>query len=397
MTEEKKAKYAIRFGLGAIKAVGIKVMQGVVDERKENGKFKDIYDFAKRVDPKSVNKKSIEALAKSGSFDTIASNRRQIKESYDVISSYSSQQHEEANSNQMTFFGELIDEEKSKPQLKEVADWEKKERLQQEFEAFGYFLLEHPLDDQLDALKKRGCVFSDKIERDEFEDGDEVKFAGVIASTKHRSSARGRFAYATISDLFGIYELMIFDEELITNNRDLLEDGCQVTIHCLIRKDEGGIRIMAKGIRKLDDFIEETTEEEEPFEDIKKNKFKKRNPNANKDGGGGGGNKWQKKDGNNSWQKKDSGSSGGGEAKPAARPLIESDFSVVSIFVSKREAIIELKSFLSMRRAKNGVTKVAKIVFTIEGKKIELPDSYVITNNDKVKLEKIDSVMIDAY
>ncbi len=390
MSEEK---YAIRFGLGAIKAVGIKMMQGVVDERKENGDFKDIFDFAKRINPKSVNKKSIEALAKSGAFDSIANNRHQIHESYDLLSAYSAQQHDEANSNQMTFFGELIDEEKSKPQLKQVENWSKNERLQKEFEAFGFFLLEHPLDDLVDELRKRGCVFSDKIEKDEFEDGDEVRFGAVIASTKHRSSARGRFAYATISDPYGIYEIMIFDEELITQNRDLLEDGRQVLINCLVRKDEGGIRIMAKAIQKLEDFIDKTVAEDEAYEDIKKNKFKKRNPNANKDGDGGGNNNWQKKDGNN-WQKKD----GGAQAAPAApRPLIESDFTVVHIFVSKRESIHELKSFLSMRKARNEHKKSAKIVFAIDGKKIELPDNYIITQNDRIKLERIESVMVDAF
>lgn len=384
MSEENKPKeeYAIRFGLGAIKAVGIKMMEKVVEERKENGEFKDIFDFAKRIDPKSVNKKSIEALAKSGSFDSIADNRHQIHESYDLLSAYSAQQHDEANSNQMTFFGELIDEEKSKPQLKNVPDWDKNQRLQKEFEAFGFFLLEHPLDDLLDDLRKRGCVFSEKIEADEFDDGDEVKFAGVIAATKHRSSAKGRFAYGTVSDPFGIYEIMIFDEELITQNRDLLEDGCQVLLSCMVRKDEGGIRILTRGIQKLESFIESVMPEDEPYEDIKKNKFKKRDPNKQK-------NNEQNSGGNNNYKPKPK------ETEVVARPVIESDYSLITISVSKRESIQALKSFLSIRQAKKDNKKTAKIFFDIAGQKIELPDQYVIIKSDVPKLQNIETVKLE--
>lgn len=383
MSEEK---YAIRFGLGAIKAVGIKMMQNVVDERSENGEFADIFDFAKRVDPKSVNKKSVEALAKSGSFDAIADNRHQIHESYDMISAYSAQQHNEANSNQMTFFGELIDEEKSKPQLKSVPDWDKESRLQKEFEAFGFFLMEHPLDDQVQALRKRGCVLSDKIERDEFDDGDEVKFPGVIAATKHRSSAKGRFAYATISDPYGIYEIMIFDEDLITQNRDLLEDGCQVLISCMVRKDEGGIRILARNLENLENFITNTQEEDEEFEDIKKNKIKKRSYNNQGDS--------NSSQGKSGWKKKEKS-----DSAPSARAtpvIVDSEFAIVVLTVNDRNSIHEIKSFLSVRRAKKHAQKTTKIVFVVGGKKIELPDEYIITKNDKRKLENISFVKVDA-
>ena len=80
MTQEK---YAIRFGLGGIKAVGLGMMEAAVAERKSGGKFKDVHDFAIRMDAKAINKKSIEALAKSGSLDSIANNRRQIFESFE--------------------------------------------------------------------------------------------------------------------------------------------------------------------------------------------------------------------------------------------------------------------------------------------------------------------------
>jgi DNA polymerase-3 subunit alpha len=208
--QNSQEKFAIRFGLGAIKAVGFGMMQTAIKEREVNGKFADIYDFAERLDPRSINKKSIEALAKAGAFQDLQKNRRQVAESFEILSAYSAQKTEAANSNQMSLFGGLP-EANAKPELKKTQDWTKIERLQKEFEAFGYFLNEHPLDDNVSELKKRGVIFSDKLERDELEDGNLVKMAGVVAGSKHRSGPRGRFAYMTISDPYGIFEAMIFD------------------------------------------------------------------------------------------------------------------------------------------------------------------------------------------
>ena len=79
-------KFAIRFGLGAIKAVGFNMMEVAIKEREARGKFRDLYDFTERLDPRSINKKSIEALAKAGAFDSLNDNRCQIAESFDILS-----------------------------------------------------------------------------------------------------------------------------------------------------------------------------------------------------------------------------------------------------------------------------------------------------------------------
>jgi len=281
IAEENSKKYAIRFGLGAIKAVGFNMIEEALKERENNGKFKNIYDFSQRVDPKSINKKSIEALAKSGSFDSLNKNRRQISESFEILSAFSNEAKEEANSNQMNLFGGIT-EEGSRPPLKSVVDWNKKQKLNCEFEAFGFFLNEHPIDNRVSDLKHRGVIFSPKIEEDNLEDNFIIKMAGVVASSKHRSGPRGRFAYLNISDPFGIYEATIFDEALITANRDLLEDGSEIVVECLIRKDDGGTRIMVKDVFQVDDFLKNTNPAPKEFEDIKKIAVRKFNPNFQK-------------------------------------------------------------------------------------------------------------------
>ena len=235
---QNQPSLAIRFGLGAIKAVGFGMVDTAVKERENNGKFADIYDFSGRLNPKTINKKSIEALAKAGAFDQLNKNRRQLAESFETLSSYATRQSEAASSNQMSLFGGFPEENK-KPELKKVTDWMKVERLKKEFEAFGFFLNEHPLDDHVPDLKKRGVIFSDKIEKDQLSDNDLVKMSGVVAGSKHRSGPRGRFAYMTISDHLGIFEAMIFDEALITSARDILADGSMISLECLIKKDDG--------------------------------------------------------------------------------------------------------------------------------------------------------------
>lgn len=284
-TTNNNHKFAIRFGLGAIKAVGLKMMEVAVDERKNHGNFSDVFDFSKRLDPKAINKKSIEALAKSGAFDVFRTERSQIAKYFDILCAYASQINEAKNSNQMSLFGS-INESIPKPQLKKVQAWSKFEKLQKEFESFGFFLNEHPLDDSLSELKKRGVIFSNMIEEEELQDNSIAKLAGVILASKHRSSARGRFAYMTICDPYGIYEATIFDEALITNSRDLLNDGSNVVIECLIRKDEGGTRIMIKSVNTLNDFIKQVKPSDQDFADIKKlpnrkNNFDKNNPKNN--------------------------------------------------------------------------------------------------------------------
>lgn len=352
-TEEK---FAIRFGLGAVKAVGFNVMKAAFEERCANGDFKDIYDFASRLDAKSINKKSIEALSKAGAFDSIAKNRRQIAESFEILSNYANQQKEEALSNQMNLFGLIAD---SKPELVNCDEWNKSEKLQKEFEAFGFFLNQHPLDDKLSDLRKRGVVFCDKIERNEFEDGNLVKFAGVVASSKHRSSAKGRFAYLTISDPFGIFEVMIFDEAIITNARDILVDGSEILIEALIRKDDGGLRILVRNVTKLDEFINTTKAQDKDFEDIKKQIMRNKPKFDDK--------KDSKK--NELTQK---------EAPKEKQNLLEN----LTIEIKNREDIMRLKSFLSNKIIYSPQEKTTKLVIKAENKLIILPNKYAISESD---------------
>lgn len=357
---------AIRFGLGAIKAVGFGTMEVVASERKENGDFKDVYDFAKRINPRLINKKSIEALAKAGAFDRLQTNRRQIAESFETLSAYSAQQNEESSSNQMSLFGGMP-EVNSKPQLKKTEDWNRAERLQKEFEAFGFFLNEHPVDVVISDLRKRGVIFSDKLERDELKDGALVKMAGVIANSKHRSSARGRFAYINISDPFGIFETMVFDEALITNSRDILVDGSAVALECLIRRDEGGIRILIQGVKKLEDFLKNTEAAKEEFEDIKQQAIRNFRGNSS------------------SSYKAKTPEQKAIQPTPQAKKIP----AEIEILITRREQILMLKSLLSQRVATESEQNTTAVSFVTDGKKILLPGKFLLNEIDLLRIKNI--------
>jgi len=377
--DNSKQQFAIRFGLGALKAVGFNVMENAVKERVENGDFKDIYDFSSRLDAKSINKKSIEALAKAGTFDCFASNRREIAESFDILSNYANQQKEESLSNQMNLFGSIVD---SKPSLVKRENWIKAEKLQKEFEAFGFFLNEHPLDDSVSDLRKRGVVFSDKIERDEFEDGNLIKMAGVVAGSKHRSGPKGRFAYMTISDPFGIFEAMIFDEAIITNARDILVDGSKISFDCLVRKDDGGLRILIREVRKLEDFIRDVKPAAQDFEDIKKQNMRPRRFDGNKNN--------SSNSPNNSSIKKEEKSDA--EIKVSTKKAVEK----VVIILENRDAIFSLKSFLATKISFDEKNST-KVFIEADGKIVQLGKLYLLDEGDVRNVGNIANLSVGNF
>lgn len=419
---QNNQNYAIRFGLGAIKSVGLAAMESAVLERKTNGKFLDIFDFAQRIESKSINKKSIEALAKSGAFDSVGKNRQQIANSYEILVACAAQSKRNADSSQMSLFGSS-DEFNKKPELKKIVDWNSAERLQMEFEAFGYFLNEHPLDDSLSELKLRGVIFSEKIEEGELEDGSIVKLAGVVASSKHRSGPKGRFAYIYISDPFGMFEATIFDEKIITENRDILSDGSVVVLECLIRKGEGGSRIMIKNVSNLYDFIRITKPSKAPFEDIKKQP----NRSANRDFGKKNYGKNYENSGQNYGAKSfDQVNRNQNEQVPRNQNSIESNFvnsgdrstsfetisqnkslaatilqsGELCFVISDKSAILPLKTILAQKQQKSDLASEVKITLIAKpanlseiskqkAKKILLNGSYFLSEIDILRFQNL--------
>lgn len=270
---------AIRFGLGAIKAVGVAAMQKLIEERIAHGPFTDIFDLCARLDSKVINKKSLEALAKAGALDSIHPNRKQIFDSAESLVRYVSNLQKDREDSQISLFAESgLQNEFIKPVLAATDDWQGRERLQKEFEAFGYYLTSHPLDIIRTELDTHGIVYYHELEQDYVTESCVLKMAGVVAEVRHRSSAKGRFAYVYLSDPSGLYETSIFSDELINTNRNLLEAGQELVIECLIRKDDTATRILIRNLWSMAEFLRQPANHLTGAARVKRQK--PRNPDA---------------------------------------------------------------------------------------------------------------------
>ncbi len=212
---------AIRYALAAIKNVGEAAMKSVVHERDQNGPFKDIFDFAGRLDPHVVNKRQMESLARAGAFDSLNPNRRHVFSGIETLLRHASVAHNERDSGQMGLFGGEV--ETGVPTLPETPDWPKIERLQEEFDATGLYLSGHPLDDFGKSLKRlKVKTAADIIAAAK---PGPSRMAGTLMEISERTSRKGnRYAFMKFMDMSGVFEVIVFSE-ILSEKRALLEIG----------------------------------------------------------------------------------------------------------------------------------------------------------------------------
>jgi len=214
---------AIRYALAAIKNVGEAAMEGLVRERRENGPYRDLFDFAQRLDPHAVNKRQMENLVRAGAFDGICSNRRQVYDAIEMLLRHASIANNERDSGQMGLFGGDSAGAVEAPSLPEIADWQKMDRLTEEFEATGLYLSGHPLDDFTPIMKRLKV----KTNADIISAGKPGprRMAGTLLGISERTSKKGnRYAFLSFTDTSGVFEVIAFSETL-NQNRDILELG----------------------------------------------------------------------------------------------------------------------------------------------------------------------------
>lgn len=229
---------ALRYALSALKGVGVGVMEKVVEERTQNGLFKDIFDFVRRFDSKVINKRILESLIQGGAFDSLHENRRQLFENLEFIMSYVG---EAKNTQQVNLFGG----DAFKPTLQATHEWPEMEKLNREKAIVGFYLTSHPLD---------GIELPDITPSSEFEDiaeTKEIKIAAVITGIQKRIAKSGnKFAFVQLSDQYGNFEITVFSEGLETYSH-ILHEGQTVLIKALIRVEAEGYTLSALDIKPL--------------------------------------------------------------------------------------------------------------------------------------------------
>lgn len=223
----------IRFGMGAIKGTGESAVQAIIEERDENGAFPDIFDFAKRVNLRTVNKKSFESLAKAGGFDCFEDyHRRQYVEPDDEGSSlieksirYANRMQEEEASNQSSLFGGASGTDITKPKVGRIEPYGDIEKLNIEKEMVGLYISGHPLNEfkfEMDHLTNAGIHQLSEPERLQ---GREVRIGGIVSDVQHRTSKKGNpFGQFTLEDFNDNYTFYLFSQDYL-KFKPMLEKG----------------------------------------------------------------------------------------------------------------------------------------------------------------------------
>jgi DNA polymerase III subunit alpha len=246
--------WAVRYALAAIKNVGAGAMEGMVRTRNEGGLFKDLAAFTGRLDTGLINKRLIENLVRAGALDSLHPNRAQMMEGAESILRHVQAGAEARNSNQHALFRGETD----RPGLKlpEVADWRQMDRLEKEFEAFGFYLSAHPLDAYSTTLAAQGVITARDIDTLTPEDCRKpIRMAGTMASKRERISKSGnKYAFVAFSDATGAFEAVVFSEVLAAS-RELLESGQPMLITLDARHENDQVRLMVTKLMPLDEAV----------------------------------------------------------------------------------------------------------------------------------------------
>jgi DNA polymerase-3 subunit alpha len=205
--EDMDGKPSIRFGLGAIKNVGQAAVQLAIAERKKNGRFINLNDFARRVDLRAVGKRALECLIKVGAMDTFG-NRSALLASLDRIVSISSNHFRAAEAGQMSLFGEVtgVIEEIHLP---DVSNVDKREMLNWERELIGLYISDHPLTPYQQTFAQIVSYFSGQLQQALHE--EKVRVAGLITAVRPYTTKTNKpMGFVTLEDIQGNIELVLF-------------------------------------------------------------------------------------------------------------------------------------------------------------------------------------------
>jgi DNA polymerase-3 subunit alpha len=215
--------YAVRFGMGAIKGVGMGAVETIVANRKE-GNYKSIFDLAKRIDLRAANKKAFENLALAGGFDCFTdTHRAQYFHTdgdnitfYEKAIRYGSKFQENENSSQVSLFGDASDVQIAEPTVPPCEDWSTMEKLAKEKEVVGIYISGHPLDDYRFEMKYFCNSKLEYLKNLSSYVGKTLTFAGIVTNVQYKTAKNGKdWAMFTLEGYDESHEFRIFDEEYL--------------------------------------------------------------------------------------------------------------------------------------------------------------------------------------
>jgi DNA polymerase-3 subunit alpha len=221
--EKYGSRKSIRFGLSAIKGVGAKSIKSVVTVREDKGKFKSVIEFLKRVENEVVNKRQLEKLIQSGSFDTVEQNRSKLFYNVPQFVNLFGSSNDLSNQNLLFEEEEISFDDKNLFDQK-LSLWNSGEKLKNELEVVGFYFSDHPLKHYPKKFFEIQNInyFNDVVIDENIK---KIRLCGSVLDIKERSNKDGRkYAFVTISEISSQYELSIFSDNL-SKFRHLLKEG----------------------------------------------------------------------------------------------------------------------------------------------------------------------------
>jgi DNA polymerase-3 subunit alpha len=240
---------SIRFGLAAVKNVGMSAIEAIIEAREAQGTFTSLADFCRKVDQRKVNRRVIEALIKCGAFDFTGHRRAQMTEALDMVMEQASRLQAQEATGQFSIFDSLG--EHKDPDLPEVQEWKENQLLAYEKESMGFYISGHPLAAFQADIARYATATTERLEQ--IPDGKEVTICGIIAGLKQKITKKGeKMAIMNLEDLSGTVEVIVFPD-LYRSAQNLLLTDTPLIVAGQLDKSEQGNKIKAVRLHLLTD------------------------------------------------------------------------------------------------------------------------------------------------
>ena len=253
----------IRYGLAAIKSVGIPVIEALVKEREENGNFKNLKDFVERMTGKGVNKRTIESFIKAGALDTLGGTRKQFMMIYVKIADQISQEKKYSMTGQMSLFDIVSEEDKQEYeiQLPDVGEYEKETMLAFEKEVLGIYVSGHPMERYEEKWRKNMTATTLDFQLDEetgrtkVRDGQREVVGGMITgiTIKHTKTNK-TMAFLALEDMLGTVEIVVFPKDYEKYRKYLQEDMKVFVRGRVSEEDDNASKLICEGITAFEEI-----------------------------------------------------------------------------------------------------------------------------------------------
>ena len=252
---------AIRYGLAAIKNVGVAAIESIVEARKES-RFTSLTDFCSRIDNRKVNKRVIESLVNVGAFDEYGT-RPSVLAGYEEIRNKAMKKQEKKESGQFGLFDAIEDEDKVEDNLPDLPDYTPKEKLEFEKKLLGVYLTDHPLAAALKEVGDIEYTRSDEIDL-MVHKGKKVTLVGMIQSLRQILTKKGKeMAFATLEDLTGKVDMVIFPNTYAEVKFDLSQ-GQAYMVKGTVEDREGDISYLVDSLKPLTAGVTHIDEQTNP-------------------------------------------------------------------------------------------------------------------------------------